>query len=265
MSTGATYVNDVGGGTNLISYSDGFNYQGTWSSGTSYAVGDVVVYNNASYVSRTSHSGQTPATSTSYWQLISGPGSSGGPGPSGAAGPTGPSGPTGPDGRTILSGSSDPTSGIGTDGDFYLNVTTNYFFGPKASGSWRVGLCLVGPQGPTGSTGASGPQGPTGSQGPQGPQGAQGNTGSTGPTGPTGGPGPTGPIGNTGPTGPTGPVGPAGGPPGPTGSPGPSGPTGSVGPAGPNGPAGQSNGLLDGGSPSDTYGGISPIDAGGVT
>ena len=126
MSTGATYVNDVGGGTNLISYSDGFNYRGTWSSGTSYAVGDVVVYSDASYVSRTSHSGQTPATSTTYWQLISGPGSSGGPGPAGAAGPTGPSGPTGPDGRTILSGSSDPTSGIGTDGDFYLNVTTNY-------------------------------------------------------------------------------------------------------------------------------------------
>ena len=265
MATGTTYTNDVGRGQNLISYADGFRYQGQWSSGTAYAVGDVVEYNSGSYVARTAHSNQTPSAGSTYWQTISAPGAAGGPGPAGASGPTGPLGPTGPGGNTILSGASDPTASDGVDGDYWLNTTTNYFFGPKASGSWPGGLSLVGPQGPTGSTGPSGPQGPTGSQGPQGPQGAQGNTGSTGPTGPTGGPGPTGPIGNTGPTGPTGPVGPAGGPPGPTGSPGPSGPTGSVGPAGPNGPAGQSNGLLDGGSPSDTYGGISPIDAGGVT
>ena len=42
MATGTTYTSDVGGGTNLISYADGFRYQGTWSSGVSYSVGDVV-------------------------------------------------------------------------------------------------------------------------------------------------------------------------------------------------------------------------------
>ena len=198
MSTGTTYTSDVGRGTNLISYADGFRYQGTWSSGTSYSVGDLVEYSGASYVARTAHSGQTPTSGSAYWQVISQAGNAGGPGPAGASGPQGPSGPTGPSGNTILSGASDPTASDGVDGDYWLNTTTNYFFGPKASGSWPGGLSLVGPQGPQGSTGPSGPQGPTGSQGPQGPQGAQGNTGPTGPTGPTGGPGPTGPTGNTG-------------------------------------------------------------------
>ena len=71
MSTGTTYVNDVGRGQNLISYADGFRYQGQWSSGTSYSVGDVVEYSNASYVARTAHSGQTPFSGSSYWQTIS--------------------------------------------------------------------------------------------------------------------------------------------------------------------------------------------------
>ena len=53
MATGTTYTNDVGRGQNLISYADGFRYQGQWSSGTSYSVGDVVEYSSGSYVART--------------------------------------------------------------------------------------------------------------------------------------------------------------------------------------------------------------------
>jgi len=215
MPTGATYVQDVGGGTNLISYADGFRYQGVWSSGTSYSIGDLVEYSNASYVARTAHSAVTPGTNASYWQVISGQGSAGGPGPAGAAGPQGPSGPSGPSGYTILNGVGDPQNVLGVDGDFYLNVSNDYFFGPKAGGVWPVGNSLIGPQGP---------------------------------------------IGNTGPTGPTGPLGPPGGPPGPTG---PTGPQGIV------GPAGDAAGVVNGGVPASSsngdYGGVTPIDAGGVT
>ena len=184
MPTGTTYINDVGGGPNLISYADGFRYQGTWSSGTSYSVGDVVEYSNGSYVARTAHSGQTPSSGSGYWQVISSAGTAGGPGPQGAAGPQGSTGPTGPDGATVLNGVGDPQGVTGTDGDFYLNVNNNYFFGPKASGVWPPGFSLVGPQGSLGPTGPTGPTGPLGP--PGGPPGPIGPIGPNGPTGAAG-------------------------------------------------------------------------------
>ena len=45
-------------------------------------------------------------------------------------------GPRGTDGNTILSGSGAPASGLGSDGDFYLNTDNFDFYGPKTSGSW---------------------------------------------------------------------------------------------------------------------------------
>ena len=215
MPTGTTYTQDVGGGTNLISYADGFRYQGTWSSGVSYSVGDVVEYSNGSYVCRSANQNNTPATGSAYWQVVSNAGTAGGPGPAGAAGPQGPSGPTGPAGSTILYGIGDPQGVTGSDGDYYLNTNSNYFFGPKASGVWPPGFSIVGPLGPSGPTGPTGPIGPTGDPG---------------------------------------------GPPGPTG---PQGPQGVV------GPAGDAAGVVNGGIPASSsngdYGGVTPIDAGGVT
>lgn len=49
---------------------------------------------------------------------------------------------TGGGGTTILNGTSDPTGGTGSDGDYYLNTVTNALFGPKASGTWPVGIQL---------------------------------------------------------------------------------------------------------------------------
>lgn len=69
----------------------------------------------------------------------------------GTPGPTGPAGADGADGNTILYGSSDPTT-EGNDGDFYINTTSNYIFGPK-SGTWPSGTSLVGPTGPAGADG----------------------------------------------------------------------------------------------------------------
>ncbi|MCA1452117.1 hypothetical protein I6F35_02670 [Bradyrhizobium sp. BRP22] len=169
------------------------------------------------------------------------PGQQGPPGPQGVQGPAGakgdrgpqgvqgPPGPTGAAGNTVLYGSADPTAGVGVDGDFYINTTTHFIFGPKASGAWPTGTSLVGPQGPQGIQGIQGVPGADGNTvlygaidpaagvgvngnfyinttthfmfgpkaagawpagtsliGPQGPQGIQGNIGNTGPQGATG-------------------------------------------------------------------------------
>lgn len=164
-------------------------------------------------------------------------------------------------GTTILSGTTAPTSFVGSVGDFYYNTVTKLFYGPKTIVGWPVGFSVVGPTGATGPTGPMGPMGPSGATGltgpagpagPSGPAGATGPTGSTGltgpagPTGPTGATGltgPTGPTGSTGATGPAGSTGPKGdtgdtGPTGATGATGPKGDTGDVGPTGPAGPTG---------------------------
>ncbi len=264
MSVATTYTNQLNAPVQ-VTLTNGPTYEGTWSSGTAYQTGDVVTYNNTAYIARQNNTGQTPGNTT-YWQQMAPTPSAGAGGATGPAGPTGPTGgigPSGTDGRTVLSGQTDPASGTGVDGDFYINTDTSKIFGPKASGAWPTGVTLIGPAGNDGRTLLNGPNAPSvgigavgdffidtaanqiygpklaaNNWGPatniQGPQGIQGNTGPTGPTGDPGGPpGPTGPTGNPGPS--------------------------TVGPPGP------ANGLLDGGSPSDTYGGISPIDAGGVT
>lgn len=62
--------------------------------------------------------------------------------------PAGPAGPTGASGNTIWNGSGAPSSGTGSNGDFYLNTATSCLYGPKASGAWP-GTCtsLIGPTG----------------------------------------------------------------------------------------------------------------------
>jgi Collagen triple helix repeat (20 copies) len=127
-------------------------------------------------------------------------GDQGPPGPPGPIGPQGvpgaPStipGPPGPKGNTILYGPGNPLSGVGVAGDFYINTTTNFIFGPKTS-TWPAGTSLVGPQGAAGATGATGAQGATG---PQGPKGDTGNTGAQGIQGIQGIQGPQGIPGNT--------------------------------------------------------------------
>jgi hypothetical protein len=104
-------------------------------------------------------------------------------GPAGAIGSTGLAGAAGVNGKTVLSGTINPASGTGSDGDFYINTTTNQIFGPKSLGAWGSGVSMVGPQGVAGATG---PSGAIGATGPQGPIGLTGATGATGPAGPTG-------------------------------------------------------------------------------
>lgn len=131
---------------------------------------------------------------------------------------------------SLLSGAGAPSNGLGNDGDFYINTSTNFLYGPKATGSWPAGVSLVGPKGDkgdkgdTGATGATGSTGATGATGPQGPVGYSVIQGAGAPGGGTGANGDTyinvsngdiygpktggswgSPTGNlTGPTGPTG-------------------------------------------------------------
>jgi len=72
-------------------------------------------------------------------------------------------GTNGTNGATWFQGSSAPSSGLGVNGDFYLNTTTSDV-SQKQSGTWVVVTNIKG------------------AQGIQGEQGIQGNTGATGPS-----------------------------------------------------------------------------------
>jgi len=71
----------------------------------------------------------------------------------------------------VLNGIGPPGSGVGNNGDFYIDTAADVLYGPKASGAWPPsGTSLVGAPG---ATGAAGPAGPAGAAGTAG---ANGNT-----------------------------------------------------------------------------------------
>jgi hypothetical protein len=117
--------------------------------------------------------------------------------------------------NTILSGAGVPAVKLGLNGDFYLDVKSMNFYGPKKNNLWPIPISLKGTTGPVGPSGVDGKNGSsanatagsagaTGSAGSQGPAGSTGLAGSTGPAGATGAAGPTGLTGAAGATGETG-------------------------------------------------------------
>jgi len=65
-------------------------------------------------------------------------------GPQGPQGTAGIDGTNGTNGKTILSGTTNPSNSTdGVDGDYYINLSTYYFFGPKAAGIWPAGFSLI--------------------------------------------------------------------------------------------------------------------------
>jgi len=130
--------------------------------------------------------------------------------------------------NTIRSGSGVPAASLGIDGDFYIDLKTMNFYGPKKGKRWPIPTSLRGPAGATGPAGADGKNGATANS----VAGATGPAGPAGPKGDTGAPGPKGDTGATGATGATGPAGSGGG------TVGPKGDTGATGPAGPKGDTG---------------------------
>ncbi len=67
------------------------------------------------------------------------------------AGERGATGPAGTNGRTILSGQDAPSGNIGSDGDFYIDLSANTIYGPRANFDWGDPTSLVGPAGADGS------------------------------------------------------------------------------------------------------------------
>jgi hypothetical protein len=146
-------------------------------------------------------------------------------------------------------GNTAPASGLGSLGDFFLDLVTGNVHYKNSTTTWQLTGNIKGPQGiqgltgpigltgPAGSTGATGIQGPIGLTGPAGATGATGAQGPIGLTGPAGATGAQGLIGLTGPAGATGATG-AQGPAGLTGPAGATGATGTQGPIGLTGPAG---------------------------
>ncbi|MBB3055060.1 hypothetical protein [Mucilaginibacter gotjawali] len=116
-----------------------------------------------------------------------------------------------------------PTLAVGAVGDYFLDVTNGYVYGPKTAVSWGRGYSL---KGPTGSTGATGAPGTAGSQIYSGTGMPPASTGVIGDYyldtqnfllyGPKIAAGWPVPVSLTGPTGPKGPVGPQGPPGGAT-------------------------------------------------
>lgn len=78
------------------------------------------------------------------------------PGPPGAdgidgVGVDGTNGTNGTDGKTIRNGAGAPSSGLGVDGDFYIDTVADAIYGPKSGGAWGSPTSLVGPQGEPGT------------------------------------------------------------------------------------------------------------------
>ncbi len=214
----------------------GLVYQGSYSSTTNYALGDVAIWGGASYASLLNgNHGNTPDQSPAAWGPLTLRGPTGLQGPQGTAGVAGPQGTPGSVGSP---GERGPQGEQGIPGQ-------------------------AGAQGLTGATGAQGLSGPAGPQGVPGPAGlhwmgayssvanyaladavlyggaayvstAASNHGNTPDQSPSawsllaagGAAGPAGPAGASGPQGPAGPA----GAPGPAGSAGPAGPVGPQGP-----------------------------------
>jgi hypothetical protein len=140
-------------GTNVSVQIDAISGSGTFASW---------VFSLAGNVGTQGPKGDTGATGARGAQGSTGnTGATGAQGPQGPAGPTGATGMTGPRGQTgttgaqgdrgppggntILSGSTSPTAGIGTSGDFYLDRTARILYGPKIASGWpQSGIPLVG-------------------------------------------------------------------------------------------------------------------------
>jgi hypothetical protein len=103
-------------------------------------------------------------------------GPAGANGTAGATGATGAVGATGADGTKIYSGTTAPDAATGSNGDFFINLTTGGFYGPKTATGWGSPFSLKGATGATGAAGANGTNGTNGTNGANGTNGTNGST-----------------------------------------------------------------------------------------
>lgn len=101
-------------------------------------------------------------------------------GPAGKDGKNGRDGKDGINGSSIITGTEVPKADIGTDGDFYLNISTSDFYGPKKAKNWGNPISLRGLKGDRGEKGEKGDKGIKGDTGEKGEKGEKGATGAKG-------------------------------------------------------------------------------------
>ena len=58
--------------------------------------------------------------------------------------------------NTVKSGSGVPSTKVGINGDFYIDLNTMNFYGPKKNNRWPLPTSLRGPTGPVGPSGVDG-------------------------------------------------------------------------------------------------------------
>jgi len=142
---------------------------GAWGSATSLvgptgAAGNTVLSGSGTPAAGTGVDGNFYIDTTAY--ALYGPKASG-------SWPTGVSlvgtpGTAGADGNTVLYGAGAPVAGTGVNGNFYIDTTANFIYGPKAVGSWPTGTSIVGPTGAAGNTILSGTGAPAAGTGANG-------------------------------------------------------------------------------------------------
>jgi hypothetical protein len=133
--------------------------QGSTVPGPSGADGNTILYGSSDPSSGVGVAGNFYINTSTHF--LFGPKTTSWPPGTSLIGPQGATGASGAPGNTILYGASDPAAGTGIDGNFYINTTTHFMFGPKAGGAWPAGTSLIGPQGPQGPAGATGAGSPS--------------------------------------------------------------------------------------------------------
>lgn len=96
-------------------------------------------------------------------------------GPEGPEGKPGAVGAAGKDGSVIYSGTGAPGTGLGTNGDYYLDKNTAQLYGPKTASGWGSPTSLMGATGATGAAGANGSTTLSGNGTPSNSLGANGD------------------------------------------------------------------------------------------
>jgi len=102
------------------SVSAGVTWKGTYNAAVAYVKNDGVAYQGASYLATQSSTGQTPGSSSSYWDVMADQGSTGSNGNDGSNGTNGTNGTNGQDGatgQTGAQGSTGATGAAGSDGN----------------------------------------------------------------------------------------------------------------------------------------------------
>jgi hypothetical protein len=160
-----------------------WNYTGAYSGGTSYAVGDLAVFNGQLFYRKNSNGGNvgdTPSESSQFWDLLAAKGEQGETGSQGDEGPAGADALWNFRGEWVGDGNTNFFTGdVVTYGgqlfycfiDHYQEYMDNPEIPPVSRPDYWQLIAAKGNPGDTGATGLSG------DQGPQGPIGLTGATG----------------------------------------------------------------------------------------